>query len=82
MDAEKYKVIYTDPSSQNADGEGVYTEYLCDDATGLAALPTTGSICGGPRSGSLALCLSDAESRKALYVLSVARSWEFVVEVG
>ncbi len=81
-DTNKPIVIYTNPSSLNTDGEGVYTEYLCDNATALAALPTQGDVTGGPRSGSLALCLADGEGRRALYVLSSARTWEFLKVVS
>ena len=76
-----YKVIYADPIALNVDEEGVYMEFMCDNATELAALPTEGSLYGGPRPGSLALCLSDESSRKAFYVLSTARTWVFLKEV-
>ena len=82
MPENKPIVIYTNPSSLNADGEGVYTEYQCDNAAALAALPTQGNVNGGPRPGSLALCLADGEGRKALYVLSAARTWEFLKVVS
>lgn len=81
-DTSKPIVIYTNPSSLNADGEGVYTEYLCDNAMALAALPTQGDVTGGPRPGSLALCLADGvHGAPAIYVLSAAREWTFIKEV-
>lgn len=82
-DTNTPRVIYTNPSSLNADGEGVYTEYICDTAAALAALPTQGGINGGPRPGSPALCLhKDTDSIARLYVLSVARTWEFLKVVS
>lgn len=73
--------IFTDTSSLNSDGAGICTVYIADDATALAALPTVGDTFSGPRPGSLALCLNDAQNRKAWYILSAARDWEFLREV-
>lgn len=73
--------IFSDSSSINADGSGTFTVYLADNALGLAALPTVGDTFSGPRPGSLALCLADSQNRKAWYILSGARAWEFLREV-
>lgn len=81
-DANIPMVIYTNPSSLTSDGEGSYTEYICDNATALAALPTEADAYGGPRPGSLALCMADDQGRKSIYTLSAARQWVFLKEVS
>lgn len=60
---------------------GAYVEYLCDTADDIASLPTAGGS-SGVRPGSLALCMADADDKKALYILTSNREWVFLREVA
>lgn len=72
-------LIYSDPNTLNTDGEGVYSEYQCDNSTARDALPTQADMFSGPRPGSLAFCDNDGvHEGTTIYKLSAARSWDFV----